>query len=121
MRLSDCPERSSKRGHRRLRFTPATSSMWPGGAGRNTVLAMAYDPTVFFTVVDKPVERVDLGAVRRFVIVQRSGSGSGRRLRAVAAGPAHRRIGAYRALAAVERLRALRVTACHVEMRRPTR
>jgi integrase/recombinase XerD len=60
-------------------------------AGRcrpNTVLAVAYDLKVFFSVVGKPIDRVVPADVLRFVAAQRSGGAGGLRLRAVADGSA---------------------------------
>jgi integrase/recombinase XerD len=58
-------------------------------AGRcrpNTVLAVAYDLKVFFTVVGKPVEQVRPADVLGFVTGQRAGGGGDRRLRPVEGG-----------------------------------
>ena len=81
-------------------------------AGRcrsNTVLAVAYDLKVFFTVVGKPPGRVRPVDVLAFMTAQRTG-GEGRLTGSGTGG--WRGVGPDAAAAAVERVGAVRVLAC---------
>ena len=81
-------------------------------AGRcrpNTVLAVAYDLKVFFTVVGKPPRRVRPADVLAFMTAQRTG-GDGRLQ--VAGTGRWRGVGPDAAAAAVERVGAVWVLAC---------
>jgi hypothetical protein len=82
-------------------------------AGRcrpNTVLAVAYDLKVFFTVVGKPAEAVRPVDVLGFVTGQRTGKVLGR-LQVVDGNHGGVSAGAHGAAAAVERVWAVRVSA----------
>jgi integrase/recombinase XerD len=70
----------------------------------NTVVAVGYDLKVFFTVVGKPPRRVDAADVLAFVTAQYAGGPAAGRGRGWG-------VGADRAAAVVERVRAVRVPA----------
>ena len=105
VRLTRSRNAAGERGGaaRACRCWMSTWSSWLGRCRPNTVLAVAYDLKVFFTVVAKPPRRVRPADVLAFMTAQRTG-GEGR-LQVAGAGR-WRGVGPDAAAAAVERVRA---------------